>query len=134
MTIIVTGAGRIGKDAEIRRTQAGESVTGFSLAMDSGFGKGKVTHWFGCSLWGKRGESVAPYLPKGSQVSVCGEYGEREHNGKTYKTLRIHTLDLVGGKPEGQRQEAQGHAPATSTHGTRQPPAADDFADDDIPF
>lgn len=130
MSIIISGVGRIGKDAVTRFTQGGDSVTGFSLAMDNGFGDKKQTLWFDASGWGKRYESVAPYLLKGSQVVVCGELGEREHEGKFYKTLRLLTLDLVGGKSDGEkRQESRGgggHAPVQAEEGP--------FPDDDIPF
>lgn len=125
MSIIISGVGRIGKDAVVRSTGNGDAVTGFSLAMDSGWGDKKQTLWFDCSGWGKRYEGAQPYLIKGAQVFVAGELGEREHDGKTYKTLRLSELQLIGGKPSSdnsQRQES------------RQAPADDGFADDSIPF
>jgi single-strand DNA-binding protein len=123
MSIITSGVGRIGKDATTRHTQGGESVTGFSLAMDNGFGDKKQTLWFDASGWGKRYEAVAPYLLKGTQVFVSGELGEREHDGKTYKTLRLNDLQLVGGKLSGERQVRQDPQPD-----------CDDFDSDTIPF
>ena len=125
MTILTTGVGRIGKDAVTRVTQKGESVTGFSLAMDDGFGDNKKTLWFDCSGWGKRYEAVAQYLVKGAQVWIVGEQGEREHEGKTYKTLRLTQLDLVGGKRDDATQ--RGANPAIREK-------ADDFDSDSIPF
>ena len=134
MSIIITGVGRIGKDA-VTREAGSDKVTGFSLAMDNGFGDKKQTLWFDCSGWGKRYESVAAYLLKGSQVFVTGELGEREHEGKTYKTLRLLTLDLVGGKPAErqptQRDELRGDNPPRDGLGRDQSP---DFPQDDIPF
>jgi len=127
MSIITTGVGRIGKDA-VTRDHNGDPVTGFSLAMDDGFGDKKTTHWFDCSGWGKRYQAVAPYLLKGSQVFVVGEQGEREHEGKVYKTLRLQTLDLVGSKP-------QGSASAPAPRDAPKRAQADDVPfDDDIPF
>lgn len=125
MTILTTGVGRIGKDAVTRVTQKGESVTGFSLAMDDGFGDNKKTLWFDCSGWGKRYEAVAQYLVKGAQVWIVGEQGEREHEGKTHKTLRLTQLDLVGGKRDDAPQ--RGANPAIREK-------ADDFDSDSIPF
>ncbi len=137
MSIITSGVGRIGKDAVTRRTQKDESVTGFSLALDSGFGDSKQTLWFDCSGWGKRYEAVAPYLTKGSQVFVVGELGEREHEGKTYKTLRLQTLDLVGGKKDAD-QSPRGGGPVQQRGeraASRSAPARDEFEDDiDVPF
>lgn len=130
MSIITTGVGRIGKDAVTRSTGNGDQVTGFSLAMDDGFGDKKVTLWFDCSGWGKRYVGAQPYLVKGAQVFVVGEQGEREHEGKVYKTLRLSQLELIGAKPEG-RQESS--APRPQRQAPAQTPA-DDFADDSIPF
>jgi single-strand DNA-binding protein len=131
MSINFNDVGRIGKDAVTRFTQGGEPVTGWSLAIDSGYGDKKQTLWLDCSAWGKRWEGVTPYLVKGAQVSVQGELGTREHEGKTYLTLRIADLKLVGGKGEAKpessapRQQRQAPAPA----GNDVPPD-----DDDIPF
>lgn len=137
MSIITSGVGRIGKDAVTRFTQGGDSVTGFSLAMDDGFGDKKTTHWFDCSGWGKRYEAVAPYLLKGSQVFVVGEQGEREHEGKIYKTLRLQTLDLVGSKPDTGNGTPRSNAPRQQRQAPAQAGGMDDgFTDDvsDIPF
>ena len=104
--INVTLAGRVGKDAETR--QAGNSsVTGFSVAGDTGFGDRKQSHWFNCSLWGKRGEAMQQYLTKGQEVVVIGEYSEREYNGKQYKELNVLDVKLMGGQSQGQQQNQQ---------------------------
>ena len=118
--------GRVGKDAVTR--QAGNSqVTGFSLAVDSGFGDKKQTLWLDCSAWGDRFAKVGEYITKGSQLGVTGELGTREHDGKTYLTLRVADVTLVGGKrDDGERRPQQRQE--------RQIAPADDFSDDDIPF
>lgn len=125
MSIFTTFVGRVGKDAVTRHTQNGDPIVGFSIAADNGFGDKKQTLWFDASGFGKRYEAVAPYLTKGAQVFVMGEQGEREHDGKVYKTLRLTDLQLVGGKggDSKPRQDSKS-APA---------PRAD-FADDDLPF
>lgn len=128
MSINFNDVGRIGKDAVQRFTGSGEPVSGFSLAIDSGYGDKKQTIWMDCSAWGKRWEGVTPYLVKGAQVSVQGELGTREHDGKTYITLRIADLKLVGGKGERQdKPRQQRQSPAQSQ-------ASDGFDDDSIPF
>ena len=126
MSIIISGVGRIGKDA-VTRNAGSESVTGFSLAMDNGFGEKKQTLWFDCSGWGKRYEAVTPYLLKGSQVFIVAELGEREHEGKVYKTARLQTLDLVGSKPTGQESRGGGGQSAPSR-------GDESFDTDSIPF
>src|SRR5690606_23077609 len=118
--------GRVGKDAVTR--QAGNSqVTGFSLAVDSGFGDKKQTLWLDCSAWGDRFAKVGEYITKGSQLGVTGELGTREHDGKTYLTLRVADVTLVGGKrDDGERRPQQRQE--------RQSAPADDFDDSQIPF
>ena len=96
----LTIAGNIGKDAVTRRTQNGDAVTGWSVGVEDRQGQEKRTIWFDCSLWGKRGESLAPYLTKGGKVAVSGELSTREHEGKTYLTLRADQVTLQGSKPE----------------------------------
>ena len=98
MTILTTFVGRVGKDAVTRFTQGGDPIVGFSLAADNGFGDKKQTLWFDASGFGKRYEAVCPYLLKGAQVWVAGEQGEREHDGKTYKTLRLTDLHSFYGE------------------------------------
>lgn len=117
--------GRIGKDAVLRSTQS-DQVLGFSVAFDSGFGEKKQTIWLDCSLWGKRGASVADYLKKGKQVGVTGELGTREHDGKTYLTLRVADVTLIGSKDGDQKSEPRQQS-ASQQSGA-------EFAEDDIPF
>jgi single-strand DNA-binding protein len=112
--------GRTGKDAQTRYTQGGKAVTSWSLAVDTGWGDNKKTVWLDCSLWGERGEKVAQYLTKGAQVGVQGEIGTRDHEGKTYITLNVANVTLVG---KGQDKPAS--KPSSKS---------DDVLDDDIPF
>jgi single-strand DNA-binding protein len=94
----LTIAGRLTKDAETRDVGS-DRVTSFSVAVDDRQGKEKRTLFFDASLWGKRGDSLAPHLTKGSSVTVSGDLGTREHNGKTYLTIRVGDVTLQGGKP-----------------------------------
>jgi single-strand DNA-binding protein len=134
MSVNFSDVGRIGKDAVTRHTGNGEPVTGFSVAIDSGFGDKKVTIWLDCSAWGKRYEGVAPYLVKGSQVFVQGEIGTREHDGKTYITLRVADLKLVGGKQTGESQAPRQDRASTQQPAPHRDASYGDVDDSDIPF
>lgn len=127
----ITIAGRLTKDATTREAGS-DKVTGFSVAVDDRSGKEKTTLFFDCSLWGKRGESLAQYLTKGSSVTVSGDFGTREYEGKTYFTVRVNDVTLQGGKPsEGQATGGYNpENPPPSQSSTR--PAYD--LNDDIPF
>ena len=58
----ITIAGKLGKDAELRSTQNGDKLASFSVAVDDGYGQNKRTLWFDCTVFGKRGETLAPML------------------------------------------------------------------------
>tara|TARA_R110002153_G_scaffold153321_4_gene305142 strand:- start:786 stop:1169 length:384 start_codon:yes stop_codon:yes gene_type:complete len=99
----ITIAGNVTKDAEVRKTQNGGSVTGFSLAVNDR--RTKETIFFDCSYWGKGGEAVSPYLTKGTAICAAGEFGTREYNGKTYLTCNINDLDLQGGRSKSENPQ-----------------------------
>ena len=120
--IYATVTGRIGKDAVTRQTAKGDSVTSFSIASDSGYGDNKKTDWVNAALFGKRGEALAQYLVKGSQVFVVGELSTEEYEGKTQLKLRVAEIVLQGGKKDDS-------APAKP-----KAPEADPFDDSSIPF
>ena len=125
----ITIAGNIGKDAVTRQTQGGDSVTGWTVAVEERNGKDKQTIWFDCTLWGKRGEGLAQYLTKGGKVAVSGELSKREHEGKTYLTIRADAVTLLGG---GEKRETYDQSPDRS----QRAPAGGGYADmsDEIPF
>jgi single-strand DNA-binding protein len=90
-TIVI--AGNIGKTAEVRN--AGQNrVTGWTVAVDDGWGDNKTTIWFDCNWWGQRGEKVAQYIQKGGKITVSGELSKREHEGKTYLTVNVSDVTL----------------------------------------
>ena len=126
----ITIAGNIGKDAELRSTQSGDKVAGFSVAVESREGKEKTTIWFDVSIWGKRAEALSQYLTKGTRVAVSGDLGKREYEGKTYLTVKADQVTLLGG---GQRDDAarQEHA----IYGSEKDPVGyNDMDGDTIPF
>ena len=130
---VFTCTTRLYKDAEQRFTQNGDSIVSFKGAVDAGFGQNKKTSWLKFSLWGKRGDSLLPYLKDKTQVVVSGEFSNEEYtdkdgNKRTSAEIRVNELTLVGGKPEGQPQAAAPRQQAPSQQ------AVGMDMDDDIPF
>jgi len=124
-------AGNVGRDAEIRQA-GGSTVCGFSLAV-SGYdrrAKQKVTTWYRVSVWGARGERLAPMLTKGSKVALSGELSVSEYEGKTQLEVTAQDVTLLGGKP----QDAPAPAPRAAKTAPKDAPAADFPDDDQIPF
>lgn len=137
----ITIAGQLGKDAETRYLPNGDPVASFSVADSQG--KEKPTIWWSCQLFGKRAESLAPYLVKGQAVTVTGNVTEREYtdkNGNQRKSMdvRVSDLALQGGKREAQEAPAQQNqaprnAPQRQTGAVRGGGGFEDM-DSDIPF
>ena len=105
--------GNLGKDAEVKYLSNGTPICEFSVAMKSGYGDKEKTNWVRCALFGKRAEGQLPqYLLKGAQVAVTGELELQEWEGQNGKgaalSVRVENLDLIGGKPQTQNNQAQG--------------------------
>ena len=127
----ITIAGRLGRDAELRSTQQGDSVCGFTVAVDYRAGRDKKTNWWRVSLWGKRGEALAQYLTKGSSVTVTGEFSLGEYEGKPQLNIRASEITLQGAK-EGDAQSRQNNAQSGGNSGSWGD--TQDGLDDEIPF
>lgn len=118
--MIITGICRIGRDCELRCTPDGDAVTNLSLAFN--YGKkdqqtgNKPTMWIEGSLWGKRAEALAPWLLKGTQVSIVAEDPHIEtYEGKngpgSRLVARIMSIDFAGPPPDRQGDGGQRQAP-----------------------
>lgn len=124
--IVITG--RIGKDAELRTTQGGQSICNVTVASDQGFGDKKQTNWFRVSLWGKRGQSLHPYLLKGGQVTVSGELEVGEWEGKAQLNINASDVALQGGR----KQDSTTHQNQDGYQGGQS--SQNDDLEDSIPF
>lgn len=105
-------AGNVGKDAVLRRTQNGDAVLSWTLAVDNGKdaqGNRRDSTWYDCSLWGKRAEALERHIVKGSKLTLQGTPTVRAHDGKAYLGIRVQELTF-GGSPRGDnQQQGQGH-------------------------
>jgi len=138
-------SGNVGRDAELRYTQTGTPVLSFSVAVKAGYGDRASTVWANCSLFGKRGESLAPYVLKGASVVVGGELSEREWTDKqgekrTSIDVKVSEIDLMGGngkQANNSRPTKDDGGQAHANQMAEQQKAKDAFSDaidDDIPF
>lgn len=133
VAIHCTMIGRLGADAEL--AQAGStSVLKMRLATTRKSKDGETTTWVGCSIFGKRAESLAKLgLAKGDRIAVRGELFSREYNSKTYIELVADDVELLGGK----KGESTGVAPSNGA-GRGATGKADNYGldadDSDVPF
>ena len=129
-TVII--AGNVGNVKEIRDV-GGDKVLNFSIAVDNGKdknGERRESTWWDCSLWGKRAESLAPYIAKGSKLTVQGKPSARAHEGKAYLGVTVNELTFMSSKADGERSLGGGD---THHQQSSLPKQADTF-DDDCPF
>ena len=96
-------AGNVGKDAVLRRTNNGDPVLGFSLAVDNGKdkdGNKRDATWYDCAIWGKRAEALERFITKGSKLTLSGRPTARAHEGKAYLGINVQELSFMGGGQE----------------------------------
>ena len=140
------GLARLGRDAELRFTPAGDAVCNLSLAV--AYGKkgndgNRPTQWIDASLWGSQAQALAPFLTKGSvhcfylsDVHIEAFQGQ---NGPGHKmAARVDSVELgprvdqpsgntgyqQQGAPQGQRQGVgqKMAAPTTAPQGGQSAP------------
>ena len=78
--------GRLGRDPEVRYTQAGKPVTSFSLAVDRDYtdqatGK-RPCDWIDVVAWDARARFVQQYFRKGRVAVVEGRLQVRDYTGR----------------------------------------------------
>ena len=104
-------AGVVGKDAELRRTNNGDAVLSFSVAVDQGKdknGQKRDSKWYDASIWGKRAESLQSYITKGSKLTLQGRPTAREHQGKVYMGIAVNEISFQGGSQRDTSQQDAG--------------------------
>jgi single-strand DNA-binding protein len=125
---VITVAGTLGKDAEVKYLPNGDAIANFSVADSQG--RDKPTIWWNCGLYGKRAESLSQYLTKGQAVTVTGSVSEREWtdkegNKRKSMDVRVNDVALQGGRKNEEPQQERRQAPA---------PQQVNIDDDELPF
>ena len=158
--IHATVVGNLGAEPEMKYAGDGTPILNLRVAASSRKkvdGEWKdVPTWCAVSVFGKRAESLAKLLEKGSKVAVRGELSVREYDkrdgGRGYSVdVRADEVELLSGKPGGSGysgggvggQRGGGSRPAEQRGGggghqqqaaPAPAPAEPDYGDDDIPF
>jgi single-strand DNA-binding protein len=141
------GLARVGRDVEIRYTQDGTPVANVALAFNYGKkgqdGK-KSTQWVEATIWRQRAEVLAPYLLRGTSVSVTVddvhiETYQRQDGGSGVKLVgAISAIEFAGAPPQGQTQsppQRQAASPPQQRPAAPHAPAANlSDLEDSIPF
>ena len=136
--------GNLGKDPEIRYTQAGEPIANFSLATSENWNdrngqRQERTEWHRVEVFGKAAQVARDYLSKGRQVYIEGmvrydEWTDKDGNKRNTTKIRLSgpnsRLVLLGG-PRGEGGSGRGTPPPIpETGAVDETPAPDE----DVPF
>lgn len=98
--------GRLGKDPEVKYTNAGNPVCNFSLATSEKWGSGnekkEKTEWHRIVVWGKLADLCGQYLAKGREAYIEGKLQTREwekDGAKQYTTeIVADVVQFLGDK------------------------------------
>lgn len=136
--------GNLGRDPELRHTQAGKAVCTLRIATneswtDQSGERQERTEWHQVVVWGKSAENCNQYLKKGRSVFVEGRIQTRKWQDKEghdrYSTeIVADRVQFVGGQAQGAGASdggSYGDASFGGGGGDLSPPPA---GGDDIPF
>ena len=106
-------SGNIGKDAEVKDFQNGNSVINFSVAdtkkwTDKNGQKQEKTNWIEC-VWYLNNTSIAQYLTKGTKVLIEGEptaraYINQQGEANVINQCIVRSLEFMGSSNQNQQQ------------------------------
>lgn len=131
--VMITG--NLTRDPEVRSTQTGMSIMRLGVAVNDRRKNNQTGEWenvpnyVDCVMFGTRAENVSRYLRKGSKVAIEGKLRwsqwEDKQGGKRSKIeVVVDDLEFMS------RDGGDGKQPAPA----KAAPAADAYAQEDIPF
>ncbi len=83
--------GRLGRDVEVTYSND-KAIAKFTVGVTRSFNR-EVTDWFNCVAFGVRGENIAKYFTKGSEILLQGEIQFGSYTNK--ENVKIYTTTLV---------------------------------------
>ncbi|WP_050636172.1 single-stranded DNA-binding protein [Candidatus Stoquefichus sp. SB1] len=89
------GVGRLVRDPELRRTNTGDAVTSFTLALNRNFqsADGQQADYINCVVWNKVAENVEKYCSKGSLVGVEGRLRSRSYDNA--QGQKVYVVEVI---------------------------------------
>jgi single-strand DNA-binding protein len=137
--------GNVGRDPEVKAFPSGDQIANFSIATtetwkDKASGeKREATEWHRCVAGGGLAGIVGQYVKKGSQVYIEGslktrKWTDKDGAEKQTTEVRVHTLKMLGARPDGAGGGQQQRPAANQTQ--QRPAGGGGGFDDgeDIPF
>lgn len=139
--------GRLGRDPEVRYMPSGDAMANIAIATteswkDKEGEKQEKTEWHRIVMFGKVAEIAGEYLKKGALAYFEGRLQTRkwtDKEGQERYTTEIvcDRMQMLGGKPESEKQERAPRAAPPAKEGAKPAPRGKgsfDDLEDDIPF
>lgn len=133
--------GRLTANAQVRTTETGKEVVGFTIAINDRYKKKGDTNvttlvtFIDCSYW--RSTAIAPYLTKGTIVQLTGRLNEpriwqdREGNARANLSFTVNEIKILGGGNPSNGSSPQETKPGKGSKALKPVVVA---AEDDLPF
>lgn len=132
---IVSITGNLTRDAELRATKNESFILSFSIAVnerrkqEDGTWKDEPSY-FDCKLFGKRAQGAAPYLVKGTKVTVQGKLRQerwqtKDGQNRSAVLIAVDEFEFMSKMADKPQTGFAVNAPA-SRH--------DDVYDEELPF
>jgi len=96
---IITIAGRLGVDPEVRFTSNGQKVTTLRVATNVRKSGKDETVWYRVTIWGEHFDKMISFLKKGSAVIIVGDLAKPEiftdRDGKPQVSMNITASNIM---------------------------------------
>ena len=132
--------GRLVRDPELRRTQAGKAVASFRIACDRDYapqGGERETDFIDVVAWGNTGEFVSKYFSKGRMAVISGRlqmrnWTDKDGNKRISAEVVADSVYFGDSKPNGNSAQATAGDPVSVCSGGDFAEITDD--DEGLPF
>jgi len=100
----ITVTAVLGRDLELKYSQGGSAIASGSVAVKRKFAKEgyQDTDWLNIKALGKRGETMAQYLSKGSKVLITGAFQidqyEKDGEKKQFPYILVDNFEFLDSK------------------------------------
>lgn len=119
----VIQVGRLVKDPESRKTQNGDLVVNFTIAVNDRFSDN--VNFFDCVVWRQSAEYVSKFVRKGDLVGVDGRLQQRSWTNKD--GVKQYTTEIVA-------EQVQNYQPRSTEQPTQEKAQPEVVQDDNLPF
>ncbi|MFT8412585.1 single-stranded DNA-binding protein [Schleiferilactobacillus perolens] len=127
--------GRLTRDVDLRKTQAGKEVGQFILAVNRNYknAQGNVdTDFITCQVW-RNADVLSKYTHKGSLISITGQIQTGSYDNK--QGQRVYTTDIVVDHFDFlESKNSDGQSIPHNQSQQRSEEQAPIISDDDLPF